>query len=75
MDDFENIAYEDFARKFDFTNYNTLLDLGGAGGRMSISVAKTHPHMACETLDLAPVLPIAQENIERYGLTERVLAD
>ncbi len=61
-----------FAQKFNFGNYKTLVDAGGAGAMLSIMVAKHQPHMQCTSFDLAPVAPIAQENIDRFGLSERV---
>ena len=33
------------AEKFDFSRYNTLCDVGGATGQLSITVANRHPHM------------------------------
>lgn len=59
MDDFEKIAYEDIACKFDFSPYKTVLDLGGAGAELSIALAKKYPQLTFETLDLPQVQPIA----------------
>ena len=61
-----------FATEFDFSGYNTLCDLGGAGAQLSIQVAAHNPHMRCISFDLPPVGPIAQENTSKMGLTERV---
>lgn len=61
-----------FAQKFDFNKYKTLTDAGGAGAMLSIMVAKHQPHMQCVSFDLPPVAPIAKENINHFGLTERV---
>jgi hypothetical protein len=61
-----------FAQKFDFSNYKTLSDAGGAGAMLSIMVAKHQSHMQCTSFDLPAVAPIAQENIDRFGLSERV---
>src|SRR6185295_19352972 len=36
-----------FAERFDFSGYKTLCDIGGAGGMLSIQVAKNNPHMEC----------------------------
>ncbi len=60
------------ANKFDFSPYKTLCDVGGAAGILSIQVAKHNPHMTCTTLDLPPVVPIANETIAAHGLSDRV---
>lgn len=63
------------AAKFDFSQYSTLCDIGGAGGLLSIQVASRHPHMQCVTFDLPPVAPIARNTIEEAGLSNRVSAE
>jgi precorrin-6B methylase 2 len=61
-----------FSRNFDFTEYNTLCDVGGAAGSLSAQVAMNNPNMSCITFDLPPVAPIAQENIDGMGLSDRI---
>lgn len=61
-----------FAREFDFSAYKTLCDIGGAGAQLSIQVALHNPRMRCISFDLTPVSPIAQENISKMGMAERV---
>jgi len=63
-----------FAERFDFTNYRTLADIGGATGQLSCIVAQRHPHMACTSYDLAVVQPIAERRIANAGLKGRVKA-
>ena len=53
-----------FAEKFDFSKYKTLADIGGATGQLSAIVAARHPHMQCQTCDLADVQPIAERRVE-----------
>src|SRR3954447_23161256 len=60
------------AEKFDFSKYETLCDVGGATGQLSIIVANRHPHMRCTSFDLPVVEPIARRAIEVAGLDERV---
>lgn len=62
------------ANAFDFSKYQTLCDVGGSGGNLCIHVAKNNPHMKCSTFDLPPVTPIANENIQKMGLSDRVEA-
>jgi precorrin-6B methylase 2/DNA-binding PadR family transcriptional regulator len=61
-----------FAGKFDFSNYKTLCDVGGAGGHLCAQVVTHHPHMRCTSFDLPPVSPIAAENISRMGLANKI---
>jgi hypothetical protein len=61
-----------FAMGFDFSNYNTLCDIGGAGALLSAHVVTHNPHMRCISFDLAPVSPIALENLSKMGLADKV---
>lgn len=61
-----------FAQKFDFSAYETLTDVGGAGALLSIIVARHQPHLRCISFDLPSVEPIAAENIQSAGLKPRV---
>jgi O-methyltransferase domain/Dimerisation domain len=72
MTGLSRINFEAFAAKFDFSNFKTLCDVGGATGLLSIEVAKKHPHLHCTSFDLPPVEPIAQKHIAAAGLDGRV---
>ncbi len=61
-----------FAKKFDFSKYKTLCDIGGAGGNLSAYVAMNNKHMQCTSFDLPPVFPIAQESINAMNLSNKV---
>jgi len=60
------------SQRFDFSGYQTLCDLGGAGGYLAAQVAQLNPHMKCISYDLPPVSPLASQNIEKMGLSEKV---
>jgi precorrin-6B methylase 2 len=60
------------AEKFDFSRYDTVCDVGGATGQLSIILATRHPHLRCTSLDLPVVEPIAKRTIEAAGLSDRV---
>ncbi len=64
--------FQAFARRFDFSRYRTLCDVGGATGLLSSLVAKEHPHMQCTSFDLPAVEPIARKWIAKEGLGDRV---
>ena len=61
-----------FATKFDFSGYQSLCDIGGAGAQLSAHVVSHNPHMRCTSFDLPPVSPIALENISKMGLADKV---
>lgn len=58
--------------QFDFSRYNTLLDIGGADGWLSIQVCLRHPGIHCITFDLPPVEPLAKKKIEGFKLNNRI---
>ena len=60
------------AKTFDFSNYSTLCDIGGAGGYLAAQVALNNEHMKCISFDLPPVEAIALENINTMGLNDWV---
>ena len=60
------------SKMFDFSNYKTHCDIGGAGGYLATQVAMNNKHMNCVTFDLPPVEAIATENIKMMGLSDRV---
>lgn len=72
MTGLSRMNFEALAEKFDFSQYQTLCDVGGATGLLSIEVAKKHPHLKCVSFDLPPVEPIAQKHIAAAGLSDRI---
>ena len=67
-------AFIALAKQFDFSNYNTLCDIGGATGALSIQIAQANPDIKCTTADLPPIHPIVSENISDFHLSDRVKA-
>ncbi|MBH0203686.1 MAG: methyltransferase, partial [Nitrospira sp.] len=72
MTGISRLNFEAFAEKFDFSKYQTLCDVGGATGLLSIEVAKRHAHLQCISFDLPVVEPIAKKHIIAAGLESRV---
>jgi hypothetical protein len=60
------------AEAFDFSRYETVCDVGGATGQLSMILAGRHPHLRCTSYDLPPVAPIAEKAIAAAGLSDRV---
>jgi len=72
MTGLSRINFEAFSEKFDFKPFNTLCDVGGATGLLSIEVARRHPHIRAVSFDLPAVEPVARKSIAAAGLTGRV---
>ncbi len=58
--------------KFDFSKYQTLVDVGGADGWLSIQVCLRYPEIECTTFDLPPVGPLAKKKIAGFNLNDRI---
>src|SRR5690242_16886089 len=72
MTGLSRMNFEAFATKFDFSQFKTLCDVGGATGLLSIEAARKNPHLRCISFDLPPVEPIAQKHIAAAGLRDRI---
>ncbi len=62
------------ARQFDFSKFESLLDVGGADGWLSIQVCLQHSGIRCVTLDLPPLQPLAESLIAKFELSHRIRA-
>ncbi|MBL8859546.1 MAG: methyltransferase [Planctomycetes bacterium] len=72
MTGLSRINFEALAEKYDFSQYKTLCDVGGATGLLCIEVARRHEHLRCTSFDLPPVEPIAKKAIAAAGMTSRI---
>ena len=66
--------FQALAEQFDFSEYATVCDVGGATGQLALILAGRHPHLRCTTFDLPAVEPIAERTIDAAGLGDRVEA-
>ena len=60
------------ANAFDFGQYNSLCDIGGANATLSICMAQQHPYLQCLSVDLPPVAPIAARTVDQAGLSDQI---
>jgi hypothetical protein len=60
------------AKKFDFSKYKTMADIGGADGFLSCMIALQHSAISLTTYDLPPVAPLAEEAIAKFNLANRI---
>jgi hypothetical protein len=58
--------------KFDFGRFESMLDVGGADGSLSIQVCRRHKNITCTTFDLPAVEPLAAKRIAAFSLSERI---
>jgi len=65
-------GFHALAEKVDFSNYETVCDVGGATGQLCTVLATHHPHLRCTSYDLPIVEPIAARSIAAAGLSDRV---
>ncbi len=72
MTGLSRLNFEALAAKCDFSNFQSLCDIGGATGLLCLEVARKHSHLNCTTWDLPSVEPIARKNIAAAGLSDRV---
>ena len=64
--------FQALAETVDFSRWETVCDVGGATGQLSIILAQRHPHLRCITYDLPVVAPIAEKTVAAAGLSDRV---
>ena len=62
----------DFVKRFNFSSYKNLLDVGGGSGGLSIAVAEACPNIQATVLDLPVVTPITQQYIDESDTKERI---
>jgi precorrin-6B methylase 2 len=60
------------AQAFDFDNYDSLCDIGGANALLAVTVAGQHPNLRITSVDLPAVEPIAREHVAKAGLAGRI---
>lgn len=60
------------AKKFNFSKYKSMADVGGADGFLSCLVALQHPDISLTTYDLPQVAPLAKQKIAQFNLTGRI---
>jgi len=72
MTGFQAANFTLLAKKFDFSKYKTVSDIGGALALLSRIIGKQHQHLSFTSFDLPPVKPLALKHIEAAGMADRV---
>ena len=72
MTGFQAANFQQLAEKFDFAQYKTVSDIGGALARLSCTVGTHHSHLMFSSFDLPAVAPHAQKHVDSAGMTDRI---
>jgi SAM-dependent methyltransferase len=60
------------AKEVDWSNWNSLVDLGGGRGNVASIVLEANPHLHATVFDLPPLLPFFDEFVTELGLENRM---
>jgi hypothetical protein len=67
-------AFTALSHTLDLSDHATFCDIGGANGDLAAIIAAANPELTGLVLDLPPVVPIANANLNRRGVADRVVA-
>ncbi len=59
-------------KRYDFSSYHTLLDVGGGSGGLAITIAERHTQIEATIMDLPSATPIAQEFVNLSEASDRI---
>jgi ubiquinone/menaquinone biosynthesis C-methylase UbiE len=62
----------DLVKRYDFSSYRTLLDVGGGSGGLAIAVTESCPHIQATVVDLPNVIPVTQHYINEARAGDKV---
>jgi SAM-dependent methyltransferase len=71
MASFTNMIAIAVAAAYDFSQFSSVVDIGGGNGALLLGILKANPSLRGVVLDLPPVAERATKQIEENGLTER----
>ncbi|MBU0457016.1 MAG: methyltransferase [Nanoarchaeota archaeon] len=72
MEAYSAYALPHLLKNLDLSNVKNILDVGGGGGNNSIEIAKKYPNTNITLFDIPTAKSLAEENIRRNELTERI---
>jgi len=60
------------AARQEFARYRRVVDVGGGSGGVAVALAQAWPDLSLTILDLPATTPIAQRNVEKGGLEDKI---
>ena len=72
MDALVQLYVPDLLQNYDFSPFHHWMDVGGALGTLPISVLQHYPQLTAVMVDLPPVKPLAEENVAKLAMAERI---
>jgi precorrin-6B methylase 2 len=67
-------AFTAVCATLDLSSRHRFCDIGGANGTLAAMIAAANPHLTGVSFDLPPVAPVAEANLARHGVGDRVSA-
>lgn len=65
-------AFTALSQQLDLSKHSSFCDVGGANGDLAVMIASANPHLTGIVFDLPPVQPVADANLARKGVADRV---
>jgi predicted O-methyltransferase YrrM len=65
-------AGQELAKLWDFSGFESLVDVGGGSGGLSIAMAEAWPNLSVTIADLPAIEPVAQRYIDEAGFATRI---
>ena len=65
-------AARDLMARYDFSSHHTLLDVGGGGGFLSLTITEAYPNLLATVVDLPTVTPTTRRIVLEAEAEERV---
>ena len=65
-------AFNALCTSLDLSGHGRFCDIGGGNGTLAAMVAAANPHLTGVTFDLPAVTPVAEANLARQGVSDRV---
>lgn len=65
-------AGRELVTKFDFSSYQTLVDIGGGPGGLSIAITELCSNINATVIDIASVTPVTRWFVEQAGASDKI---
>ena len=72
MSSVQRMNFKLLAENFDFSDYETLCDVGGADGSLCLAITNQYDHIQCNLFDLPSVITIARNKINKSENADRI---